>query len=339
MCSIFKQDELDELDDDLDDEDFEQFKQLRMMEMQKQAQPRFWLFVCSFDDSREQLDWIALICFVVRWFMRDDSEILLLFKQTIFWSSGGGHSVPVANYIEKAEDAPDTHTIVVHVYQPVRLVWNSLLTGCHVCGWWKVYLHAMMTLGVLFWLASKFTQNVEACVRMNFALMDIAEQFPYVRFMRGICTDLIPSFDEYDLQRNVSWEICLVIFLLLNLKCSNSHTEWMEKYFRIGLPTLMIYHGGKKQHILVRVHDEIGANVSDRDLVLFLAKCVSISLLDYECLDFCISGDVRYGALSDANVDDYYLNKSSSSASSSSSSSGGSSSLKFSWVRRGSDED
>ena len=29
--------------------------------------------------------------------------------------------VTVANYIEDVEDAPDTHTIVVHLYQPVCL--------------------------------------------------------------------------------------------------------------------------------------------------------------------------------------------------------------------------
>jgi hypothetical protein len=79
---------------------------------------------------------------------------------------------------------------------------------------------------------------VEECVRLNFALMTMAERFPYVRFVRGVCTDLIPTFDE------------------------------------IGLPTLMLYRGGKKLDILVRVTDELGANFSDKDLVLYLAKCV-----------------------------------------------------------------
>ena len=68
------------------------------------------------------------------------------------------------------------------------------------------------------------------------ALMTLAERFPRIRFMRGVCTDLIPSFDE------------------------------------IGLPTLMLYRGGKQLDILVRITDELGPNFADRDLVFYLNK-------------------------------------------------------------------
>ena len=102
----------------------------------------------------------------------------------------------VQNFIEEVEDAAGSHFIVVHLYQPY----------------------------------------VEECVRVNFALMTLAERFPRIRFMRGVCTDLIPSFDE------------------------------------IGLPTLMLYRGGKQLDILVRITDELGPNFADRDLVFYLNK-------------------------------------------------------------------
>lgn len=104
--------------------------------------------------------------------------------------------VTLDNYLEEVEEVDNPHWIVVHLYEPY----------------------------------------IEVCVRMNFALMNLAEQFPHVRFVRGRASDLLPGYDEY------------------------------------GLSTLILYKAGEQKHVLVRVQDSIGTNFLDRDVVSLLVK-------------------------------------------------------------------
>eukprot|EP00455_Lapot_gusevi_P048892 TRINITY_DN6833_c0_g2_i1.p1 TRINITY_DN6833_c0_g2~~TRINITY_DN6833_c0_g2_i1.p1 ORF type:complete len:164 (+),score=53.35 TRINITY_DN6833_c0_g2_i1:62-493(+) len=94
------------------------------------------------------------------------------------------------NFIEEVYEKEDNYVTVVHLYQP----------------------------------------HVEACVRLNYALMNLAEQFWWVRFCRVIATEVLPDYDE------------------------------------IGLPTLLIFKAGKQLHNLVRATDGLGPQFSDRQV-------------------------------------------------------------------------
>ena len=104
--------------------------------------------------------------------------------------------VTVENYLEEVEECEGLHWVVVHLYEPY----------------------------------------VEISVRLNFALMNLAEQFPYVHFVRGRASDLLPDFDE------------------------------------IGLATLILYQQRQQKFLIIRIQDQIGSNFSDKDVVGLLNK-------------------------------------------------------------------
>ncbi len=149
--------------------------------------------------------------------------------------------VHVDNYLEEVEDADGTHFIVVLLYEPY----------------------------------------VEACVRLYFALLNLAEQFPYIRFVRGVASDLLPSLvgphRAYSCAPSLSLSLSLSLSPSLPLHVSGvlicyARVRFQTTQDEFGLPTLMIYRGGKQLHILVRVSDDIGVNFSDRDVVGLLAR-------------------------------------------------------------------
>ncbi len=73
-------------------------------------------------------------------------------------------SVDIDNYIEETDDAPRGIYVVVLLYQPY----------------------------------------IETCVRLSFSLMNIAEQFQHVHFVRGIASELLPSLVRLPVYRVTS---------------------------------------------------------------------------------------------------------------------------------------
>ena len=88
---------------------FEQFKQERfraMQSKQQQSDARCAVFATGCNQHPLVFHYIYSLPFTL---VRTTSP---------YW--GKLEEATVGNYIEEVEDAPDTHYIVVHLYQPVR---------------------------------------------------------------------------------------------------------------------------------------------------------------------------------------------------------------------------
>jgi hypothetical protein len=143
-------------------------------------------------------------------------------------------SVDVENYIEETDEAPPGVYVVVLLYQPY----------------------------------------IETCVRLSFSLMNLAEQFQHVHFVRGIASELLPS-----LVRLPSWS-CYRFFRACMCVCSFSYYSpnfpitpvLLCPQDEVALPALLVYRDGIQEQTLVRVTDDVGDNFADKDVVAFLTK-------------------------------------------------------------------
>lgn len=96
--------------------------------------------------------------------------------------------------------------------------------------------HSPLRSRAFLWLCSSLSlfQSIEACARLNFALEALAPQFPHVRF------------------------------------CRLRSREAMAHYKDAGLPTLLVYKGGKMVTSAVRCTDVLPKHFSDLDVARLL---------------------------------------------------------------------